>query len=205
MANMQTIPIAILLACALSAAADDPTVATGPENPSEILNGLPNILTNPGFEDSGQGWTLPATCAVSGEAPRSGKTCLHMRNTDPKTYLMARQTLPVETGACYRFTAWIRTRGVKGNGSGATGCAEWSGPEGHIGGTYPGGRGGDQDWFLIEGLTPPMPSGATSLNLNLYLRKGMTGEAWFDDVSVAEEMPRAIDCARFPLTPMASR
>lgn len=153
-----------------------------------------NLVRNPGFEESGRGWTLPATCAVAAGVARTGRASLHLRNTDPKTYLMARQTLPVETGACYRFRAWIRTRGVKGSGSGATVCAEWSGADGHLGGTYPGGRGGDQDWFLVEGLTPPMPTGATSLNLNLYLRKGMTGEAWFDDISVTEEMPRPIDC-----------
>jgi len=63
-----------------------------------------------------------------------------------------------------------------------------------MGGSYAEGKKGDQDWFLVEGLTGPIPTNATSAAVELYLRQGMTGMAWFDDVTVVEEYPPPLDC-----------
>ena len=35
---------------------------------------------------------------------------------------------------------------------------------------------------------------ATSVAVELYLREGMTGTAWFHDITVVEEYPPALDC-----------
>jgi hypothetical protein len=155
----------------------------------------PNLLRNPGFEDGASGWQLPPNVQVVNEVAHGDAHSLRILNTDAKTYVLASQSIAVQSGHRYRYGAWIRTRGVKGDDSGATICMEWSGPKGWMGGSYLDGRKGDRDWFHLEGLTGPIPDGATSVSVRLYLRFGMTGTAWFDDVSVAEEYRPALDAA----------
>ena len=155
----------------------------------------PNLLRNPGFEDGANGWQLPPNVEVVNEVAHGDAHSLRIFNTDAKTYLLASQNVAAQPGHRYRYGAWIRTRGLKGDDSGATICMEWSGPKGWIGGSYLDGRKGDQDWFRLEGLTGPIPDGVTSVSVRLYLRYGMTGTAWFDDVSVAEEYRPALDAA----------
>lgn len=153
-----------------------------------------NLARNPGFERTSEGWALPPTFAVVSDVAHQGARSLRLVNTNPATYLLARQSVSFQPGLRYRYGAWIRTRGVKGDESGATLCVEWSGAQGWLGGSYADGKKGDQDWFRVEEVTGPIPTNATSVAVELYLRKGMTGTAWFDDVTVVEEYPPALDC-----------
>jgi len=136
-----------------------------------------NLLRNPGFENGSEGWTLPNTFRVVDDVARTGTRSLRLSNTNPSTYLLARQPVPFQPGLKYRYHAWIKTRGVQGDDSGATLCLEWSSAQGWIGGSYAEGKKGDQDWFLVEGVTGPIPTNATSAAVELYLRQGMTGVA----------------------------
>lgn len=154
----------------------------------------PNLVKNPGFEDGAKPWSLPKGFeVVEAASSHSGAHGLHFTRGDAATYDLASQRIDFRPGARYLFSAWVRTRGVVGPESGATVCMEWSGPKGWIGGTYPDGRKGDAGWFQVTGVTPPMPKEATSVAVTLYLRKGMTGEAWFDDVQVTEYAGRPME------------
>ena len=157
----------------------------------------PNLLRNSGFEDGASGWQLPQinNVQVVGDVAHGDAHSLRILNTDPATYLLASQNIAFQPGHRYHYAVWIKTHDVKGDDSGATICMEWNGPAGWLGGSYADGRKGDQDWFHVEGVTGPIPQGATSLSVRLYLRYGMTGTAWFDDVTVAEEYPPALDAA----------
>ena len=153
-----------------------------------------NLVRNPGFENAAQAWALPVTCSVVSNVAHQGAHSLRLLNTNPATYLLARQPVPFQPGLRYRYGAWIRTRGVHGEESGATLCLEWSGARGWIGGSYAEGKKGDQDWVHVQDVTGPIPPEATSVTVELYLRQGMTGTAWFDDITVVEEYPPALDC-----------
>jgi hypothetical protein len=157
----------------------------------------PNRLANSGFEDGAGGWKFPqiANFKVVDDVAHGGAHSLRISNTDAKAYLLASQSISVEPGRRYRFGAWIKTHDVRGEDTGATICMEWNGPTGVIGGSYVDGRKGDQDWFHLEGLSGPIPDGAVSGLLTVYLRHGMTGTAWFDDVTVTEEYAPALDAA----------
>ena len=155
----------------------------------------PNLLRNPGFEDGASGWQLPANVEVVAGVAHGELHSLRILNSDVATYLLASQNIAFQPGHRYRYGAWIRTRGVKGDDTGATICMEWNGPGGWLGGSYVDGRKGDQDWFYVEGVTGAIPNDASSVSVRLYLRYGMTGAAWFDDVSVTEEYPPALDAA----------
>ncbi|MFQ6096980.1 MAG: hypothetical protein ACE5O2_04575 [Armatimonadota bacterium] len=110
-------------------------------------------------------------------------------NADASVYLLCSQVVPCKPGEFYEFSVWVKTRGVKGEETGATVCMEWSGDEGWIGGAYPAGVKGDSDWTLIRGQTPRIPPDAKRVTVTVYLRKGMTGTAWFDDVQVRRGFP----------------
>jgi len=154
----------------------------------------PNLVANPGFEQEAEGWNLPdGFRVVQGAASHSGGFFLAGERTDPDSYRLASQAVACRPGRVYHFSAWIRAKGVKGKDSGATLCMEWSGKEGWIGGTYPSGLKGTTEWTRIEGITPPIPASAERVSLKLYLRRGMTGEAWFDDVAVHEYWPRPME------------
>ena len=153
----------------------------------------PNLVRNQGFEEGAAGWRLPAAYDVAPGAGRQGGAALHVVRKDPAVYELASQAVDCRPGRRYRFAAWVKTRGVAGQDSGATLCMEWSGAAGWIGGAYPDGIRGDAGWTRIVGTTPPIPADATRLSLTLYLRKGMTGEAWFDDVEACEFWGRPME------------
>jgi hypothetical protein len=99
-----------------------------------------NLLHNPGFENANEAWTLPNTFRVVDEVAHRGTHSLRLSNTNPATYLLARQSVPCQPGLKYRYGAWIKTRGVKGGDLGATLCLEWSGAQGWMGGSYAEGN-----------------------------------------------------------------
>ena len=154
-----------------------------------------NLVHNAGFEDGAARWSLPKTFGVADDFAHTGAHSLRLVNTNKAVYLLASQAIPFKPGMKYRYAAWIKTRGVQGEETGATICMEWSGAKGWLGGSYASGKKGDRDWFRVEDVTAPIPREATHVRVNLYLRKGMTGTAWFDDVSVTESYPPALDAA----------
>jgi hypothetical protein len=154
-----------------------------------------NLVRNAGFEDGKVHWSLPKTFSVVDDTAHAGARSLRLANTNKTTYLLASQAVPFRPGMQYCYSTWIKTRDVRGEDTGATVCMEWSGAKGWLGGHYASGKKGDCDWFQIEGVTAPIPKEATSVRIHLYLRRGMTGTAWFDDVRVTEHYPPALDAA----------
>jgi hypothetical protein len=164
-----------------------------------LLRGEEQILIkNAGFEAAGQNslpadWWGPTGVYQRDTAVfRSGGASLRFTNSDPKSYVLCSQSIRLEAGKMYEISAWVRTRGIKGEDSGATICVEWSDEQGkYLGGAYPQGRKGDTDWTFIKGLTSRVPENAKRFSLSCYVRQGMTGTAWWDDVSIqrARENP----------------
>ena len=151
------------------------------------------LILNPGFEQPAANAALPdswrgdtTVYSLDQTVKRSGDTSLKYVNTDPNRYRLAAQKVPLKSGRKYAFSAWIRTDQITGRESGATICLEWHGPDGKwMGGSYPSGVKGTADWTRVEGIVR-IPKEATSVTLQCYVRKGMTGTAWFDDVSVEQ-------------------
>lgn len=160
----------------------------------------PGLIPDPGFEQAGTGapgeWRLPKPIYdLSTDQPRSGAWCLHYRNETADVYKLASVPPTLQHGRRYKFGVWVRTRDLAGDDTGATVCIEWSTADGtFIGGAYPAGvKGTVSEWTRVEGLTRPIPENAASYSLTCYVRKGMTGEAWFDDVSLQEFLPPLLE------------
>jgi hypothetical protein len=154
----------------------------------------PVSLDNPGFEETGDG-PLPAGWHNAGgvytrdtDVSRSGQAALQYQNSDPEKYIICSRPVALEKGCIYVFSAWVRTQDVQGGDSGATLCIEYRDREGkYLGGSYPPGVKGDTDWTRVEGRTGRVPEDAASMTISCYVRKGMTGTAWWDDVEIARE------------------
>ncbi|MBI5834619.1 MAG: hypothetical protein HZB16_20160 [Armatimonadetes bacterium] len=147
-----------------------------------------NLVPNANFAADPTGWNLPRQVTLDTTVGHGDQRSLKFHNADAAAYPMATYPLPLVPGRLYRFSVWVRTQGVTGEESGATTCIEFDGPKGWLGGAYPSGRKGDADWFQVVGDIT-LPDEATASHLTLYLRKGCTGTAWFDDVEVIEVLP----------------
>jgi len=149
------------------------------------------LVLNPGFEQTAANASMPdswrgdkTVYSLDREVKRSGEASLKYVNTDPNRYRLAAQTVPLKPGRKYAFSAWVKTDQITGQDSGATICLEWQGHDGKwMGGRYPSGVKGTADWTRVEGIVR-IPEEAASVTLQCYVRKGMTGTAWFDDVSI---------------------
>jgi hypothetical protein len=150
-----------------------------------------NVVVNPAFEQAAErpplpeAWSgTPKVYSRDSSAGRNGTACLKFDSSNPQSYVLCTQKVPVGPGWKCRFSAWIKTRNIEGPESGATICMEWAGPDGKwLGGSYPGGIRGTKDWTRVEGVAC-LPRQAQNVRLSCYVRRGMTGTAWFDDVEL---------------------
>ncbi|MBC7288158.1 MAG: hypothetical protein H5T86_08980, partial [Armatimonadetes bacterium] len=112
----------------------------------------------------------------------------------PGRYLLCTQNIPLKPGAYYEFSVWVKTQGIQGEDTGATVCVEFYDSEGkYIGGTYPAGIKGDRDWTQIKAISSRVPQNAARCNVTVYVRRNMTGTAWFDDVVVQRAFMDPLD------------
>lgn len=162
---------------------------------STSLPPMPNLAANPGFEERRQVGALPA--AWSGDpvvytrdetVARSGRSSLRFANQDAARYVLCTQPVQLEAGRRYQISVWAKTESIEGEDSGATVCLEFwkdgSGKPAYLGGCYPKGVKGTKDWTLVKGISRRVPAEAKRCNLTCYVRKGMTGTTWFDDVQI---------------------
>ena len=150
-----------------------------------------NLVSNPSFEKTAPpsrlpaGWNGPVSVySVDTSERHSGSAALKFVNDDPKRYALCAQRMALRPGRKYRFSVWAKTQDLKGPESGATICLEWKDRAGKwLGGSYPSGIKGTRDWTRVEEIVR-VPKEAASFHLLCYVRKGMTGTAWFDDVQL---------------------
>lgn len=153
------------------------------------------IVRNGGFDDARDGktvgWNAVGEKYVYRDgAGRSGTRALCYENDDPRFYSFPGQRIELKAGRSYEYEVWVKTENLQGDESGATVCIEWNGENGKwLGGAYVEGVKGTKDWTLVRGRTPPIPANAATFRVSPYVRKGMRGKAWFDDLAVKEFHP----------------
>lgn len=153
----------------------------------------PNLVQNGGFEakaanglpDQWEG--SPAVYSQVSAPVHSGQGALQFVNADAKRYVLCSQALPLKPGKTYQASAWVKCEGIQGDENGATICLEWYTADGKfLGGAYPSGIKGTKDWTQIRTVTGRVPLEAAKCSVACYVRKGMTGKAWWDDVEVKQ-------------------
>lgn len=158
-----------------------------------------NLVQNPGFENGAADWSIPAnTAQVADDVARSGNKSLEYTNTDPKQYKFFRQKLEgIKPGQYLQFSVWVKGKDL--NGLGATLYVQsLDAKNKYINGSYPAGFSGTNDWRQIKDNFL-VPEDAASTWVLLYLKRDVTGTAWFDDVEVRVVEPEPfIPFLRFP-------
>lgn len=158
-------------------------------------------VANAGFEEGEAGtakswWLNPSgKFRFEDRSGRSGTRALAYDNTDDaKNYTIPSQGIKLKAGVAYRFGAWVRTENLAGGGDGASVCLEWYDVNRkYLGGSYAEGVKGTSDgWVKIEFVSPRIPANAASMLVAPFVRKGMMGKAWFDDVFVEPYVPRPV-------------
>jgi hypothetical protein len=149
----------------------------------------PNLGQNPGFEEvtpDGRPVGWGAYAVVTGVA-HSGQRSLCYENADASRYVLSSQRVALEPGKAYEVSVWAKTQDVQGGDTGATICLEWYDADGkYLGGCYPAGHKGTTDWGPVSEISGRVPEKAVNCSVICYLRKGMTGKAWWDDVEVRQ-------------------
>ena len=160
----------------------------------------PNFVSNPGFESgsgsTASGWGADGSIFRRDTAVRrSGAASMKYSNASSSVYKSAGQRMELPPDRRYEVSAWIKTQGISGSGKGATFCLEWWGTDGSfVGGHYEvSAVSGTRNWTKITAQTGRIPELGTRVTLTLYVTRGMTGTAWFDDVSVRRVAEPALD------------
>lgn len=147
-----------------------------------------NLVKNPGFETGANGWNIPKdTAQVVTDVAHNGTHSLYYSNSDAANYKMFTQKLDVQPGQRILFSAWVKGKDLTGKEGAGMFVQSYDGAK-YVGGSFPRTLTGTFDWKLVKGEYSIPPS-ATSTTVGLYLRKGMTGTAWFDDVEVRIDRP----------------
>ncbi len=153
----------------------------------------PNIskrCSNPGFEELNSN-NMPISWSgdqkifsIDNRTSYKGKNSLKFKNYDPAIYKTYYQKLNIIPGGKYKFSAYIKTKNIVGEDTGASICLQWADKNGNwLGGAYPFGIKGNNNWTYVEDETQ-VSIEASSGGIYCYVRKGMTGEAWFDNMEV---------------------
>ncbi|MCR1000880.1 carbohydrate-binding protein CenC [Serratia rubidaea] len=151
----------------------------------------PNLLHNPGFEQGLQGWR--GAGAGPDSVAHGGAASLRYHNPDDARYRTFSQTIAAQPGQTIAFGAWLKGRGLQGppQDRGASVYIQSFDAQGRfLEGRYPAGIVGDSDWRPISARYR-VPQRAARVTLGLYLRRGTTGTAWFDDVYACALPPQA--------------
>lgn len=149
-----------------------------------------NLLMNPGFEHNAQGWHIDE--AEISAVARSGTRSLYYANQATSRYHTFSQQLAVTPGQVIDFGAWIKGRDLQGDDDdqGASAYVQSFDAQGRfLEGSYPQGISGSSGWQPVH-ASYTVPPHAASVTFGVYLRKGTTGSAWFDDAYACLRQPR---------------
>lgn len=154
-----------------------------------------NLASHPGFEEAGENglpadWhNAPDVYQRDTEQAHSGGASLRFINADAGHYVTCSQGITLTPGRMYEVGVWVKTERIEGADTGAAICLEWSDAQGkYLGGCYPAGIKGTQDWSYVHGVSGRVPETAAHCSVSCYVRQGMTGKAWWDDVSITRAL-----------------
>ena len=148
-----------------------------------------NLLVNGDFENSKNGvmpdnWNGDTKVYSLDNVAVSGNHSLKYSNSDPSVYKLCTQQIELKPGNNYSAGIKVKTLNIAGDDYGASFCVEWMDKNGKwLGGAYPTGIKGTHDWTEISAVVS-VPDNAEKFVFCCYVRKGMTGTAWFDDAYI---------------------
>jgi membrane associated rhomboid family serine protease len=151
------------------------------------------FLKNRGFENGIEGWSVvtigpPARYEFDANVKREGRQALRVTASQP-TDTACGQEIMLKPGHWYRFSGWVRTRGLDPRGAPVYGTFHiharavndfiCKGPN----------HRDDTDWKQVELTFQARGDGLTRIVLFFVGFGAGTGTAWFDDLRLVEASP----------------
>jgi len=161
--------LAGLCVCPPAARADDPV----------------NVVSDSGFETEGS-WEPKADGFAIVPEGRDGGMCLRLAADAPGTavrkYSQAIRLIP---GGLYRASAWMKTTDAKGGEIAPTVSISYFGNGKLLSEDFLfSGQSGTSDWHELTTGCIGTPIGSDAAVLSCYASAGVTGSAWWDDISL---------------------
>jgi alpha-N-arabinofuranosidase len=155
-------------------------------------------IKNAGFEDKLENWSThvygaPSQVEVDDQVAHEGKHSLRVRAGEVSDTALG-QEITVKPGQWYRFSGWVRTRGLDPHGVPVYGTYQIQRPSGQ--GVLAGGakHQGDTDWTEVPIFFQGPADGRVRIAVFFVGFGRGTGTAWFDDLRLDE-----VDLARQPI------
>lgn len=147
----------------------------------------PSIVYQTSFEDSADtSWLTNATTYDTSQF-HTGTQSLKYSRTVTTEYIVARHSVPFEVGGTYQVSAFVKTSNLTSPspGYGAGIALEAFDANGKwIRGAYSVGTN-STEWELRTATYSDIPPGTADLVVSVYIYRGFTGTAWFDELRVA--------------------
>lgn len=162
-----------------------------------------NVVQNPAFDEGseGKGWVLGKEAVISATHGRNQRG-LGIQRTDPKAYSINTQKLKLKPNTKYIAGVWIKNEGFDPNLKNCwlgTFGIEWYKGKQNLISSYVKSTG-NADWklYTIEFTTGKDPD--LEYVIVLFVGKGRTGTASFDDVFIREVGAQWLPAVLFPHT-----
>jgi alpha-N-arabinofuranosidase len=147
-------------------------------------------LKNAGFEAGTDNWEVVVYGAKSEAVAdpaivREGRQSLRISASNPSDTALG-QEIQLKPGRLYRFSGWVRTRGLDPHGAPVSSTYQIQQPGGR--GIIASGRShkGDTDWTEVAIHFESPPSGKVRVAVFFVGFGRGTGTAWFDDLRLEE-------------------
>lgn len=156
-----------------------------------------NLVSNPGFENGTAGWVIPEnTFKVVNDVAHNGKDSLCYTNSNPQQEERVSQRLEVKAGQHLHFSIWVKGEDIvehdnpldKYPSPGVNLYFESYDAQGNSINVFdyrrlPGSILKTYEWEEVR-REYIVPEKATSIAVGFYMRKGLTGKVWVDDVKL---------------------
>lgn len=147
------------------------------------LSAQENLLQNGNFEEGDTGWRLVEGANVARDYGFNGNGGLKIARTPGMAYSFVTQQVELVPGQVYQLKAQIRAEGIT-PGNSSLGL-EFTDANGRwLGGSYKSGPRDGQDWWIVS-TNASVPLNAARSTVVLYIEKGSSGTAYFDNVTLS--------------------
>ena len=169
----------------------------------------PNLLQNPGFEETTETGQLPVVWQCEGQnryyaidrtTSHTGSASVRWTNQDPGALVRCVQWLPgvPRTDVQYDFGVWVKTdvTQAQGSGWGASIQLQWfDESRQNLLGWHTGLPKvmGQNDWTYVGLSGVSLPPEAKSMRIICFVFWGFIGTAWFDDAQLCQVLDPPMD------------
>jgi predicted amidohydrolase len=172
-----------------------------------------NLVLNPGFEASSsliKNWnitgpisTMQPAVSIDPQNMFSGQYGLKMQSSNPSCHGRAVQTVPVQGGQTYLFTARFRTKDIESVHKDVLIRVRWLSDKNQVGYNFIYDIAGESNGWALASDKIKAIEGATTAEISLEFRWS-TGTVWWDDIAMEAcqaDPPRNIKVGTFYFRP----